>query len=410
MFFFLKLAYGNITKNIRNSLTIIIAVFISVFFMEFTIGYMDGFKMKLLKEGLDLVGHVKVYNKMYKENLDFSPVEYNIPINDGIMEKIKTIPGFKDVRAEINFGVLASTGDLSQETLVKAIDLSRRDEVYAPRVKNIRQGRYPSAENEIAIGYKMAQILKVKEGDSLVLFGLDSYGGMNAVEGVITGIFNNFNPPEDEKLVLCSLELAQRFLGIEGTATELFVNLNDSLTAKDAAKALREKLPPEYTVNSWEDEQPMLVYAFQSMDVATFIICAIILVAAAFGIVNSFLMNIMGRMPEFGVLRAMGVSRLQLVLMILSESFALGLIGTAAGMLPSVAIVAYFQKHPINYEKMGDMMESMGGIDAMIGTALTFESAAAVFVTGVLISVAASLYPALSAARRKPVEILRVLE
>jgi len=410
MFFFLRIAYGNIVKNLRNSLTIIIAVFISVFFMEFTVGYMDGFKMKLLKEGLDIVGHVKIYNKMYKENLDFSPVEYNIPYDEALVKTIAQTPGFKDARAEINFGVLASTGDLSQETLVKAIELDKKDGVYAPRVKNIIKGKYPSAENEIAIGYKMAQILKVKEGDSLVLFGLDSYGGMNAVEGTISGIFNNFNPLEDEKLILCSLSLAQRFLGIEGTVTEIFVNIQDSLSADSAAKALREKLDKSYTVNSWKDEQPMLVYAFQSMDVATFIICAIILVAAAFGIVNSFLMNIMGRMPEFGVLRAMGVSRVQLVLMIISESFTLGLLGTVAGMLPATWLVWYFQKHPINYEKMGDMMQSMGGIDAMIGTALTFESAAVVFITGVLISVAASLYPAFSAARKKPVEILRVLE
>ena len=59
---------------------------------------------------------------------------------------------------------------------------------------------------------------------------------------------------------------------------------------------------------------------------------------------------------------------------------------------------------------MGDMMESMGGIDALIGTALVPSSYITVFVTGVLISVLASLYPAFSAARKKTVDILRVLE
>jgi len=410
MFFFLRLAFGNIIKNKRNSLTILIAVFISVFFMEITTGYMDGFKLKLLKEGLDIVGHVKVYNKLYKENMDFSPIEYNVPLDKEVLDVIKAAPGYKDSRAEINFGVIAGTGDLSQETLVKAVDLSKKDGVYATRVKNIIEGGYPQKDNEIAIGYKMAKVLNVKTGDSVVMFGLDSYGSMNAVEGVVTGIFNNFNPPEDEKLILCSLGLAQNLLGIEGTATEIFINTQTAEGSLAAAEYIKKNLPEDYAVLPWQDEQPMLVYAFSSMDVGTFIICAIILLAAAFGIVNSFLMNIMGRMPEFGVLRAMGVSKNQLIMMIISESFVLGLAGTIAGLLPSTWLVWFFQQNPISYEKMGDMMESMGGIDALIGTALVPSSYIIVFVTGVLISVLASLYPAFSAARKKTVDILRVLE
>lgn len=410
MFFFLKLALGNIVKNKRNAATILIAVFISVFFMEFTMGYMDGFKMKLLREGLDIVGHVKVYNKLYRDNLDFAPVEYNIPLDNGIIGHIKNTPGLKDYRAEINFGVIAGSEAASQETMVKAVDFSKTDGVYHGRVRNIREGKYPSADDEVAIGYKMARILKVKVGDKIILFGMDQYGSMNAVEGTISGIFNNHNPIEDEQLVLCSLALGQRMLAIEGAVTELFVLINDPMQAESAAAMLQEKLPEGYVAVPWQVEQAMLDYAFKSMDVSVFIIIFIILFVAALGIVNSFLMNIMGRMPEFGVLRAMGLSKNQLFLMITAESFLLGVIGTIAGLVPSIGLVYYFQVNPISYEEMGDMMSSMGGIDALIGTALLPGSIIAVLVTGILISVAASIYPAVVAVSRKPVEILRVLE
>jgi ABC-type lipoprotein release transport system permease subunit len=160
----------------------------------------------------------------------------------------------------------------------------------------------------------------------------------------------------------------------------------------------------------WQKGQEMIKYALDSMDIATIIMAALILFVAGLGIINSFLMNTMGRLPEFGVMRAMGISRRQLFMLITTESFIQGVLGTIAGLIPGIIIVYYFQLHPISYEAMGEMLGSYTGLDAMIGTALNANGVIVTSVTGILISVLASVYPAMAAINKKPVDILRVLE
>jgi ABC-type lipoprotein release transport system permease subunit len=108
----------------------------------------------------------------------------------------------------------------------------------------------------------------------------------------------------------------------------------------------------------------------------------------------------------------MGVSKSQMFFMIIAESFLLGLTGTVAGLIPGTILVKYFEVNPFSYEKIWQVLGSsgLGAMDASIGTVLIPASLAVVFLTGVLIAVIASLYPAISAIRKKPSEILRVLE
>jgi ABC-type lipoprotein release transport system permease subunit len=60
MFIFFKIAAGNIIKNWKNSLTILIVVFVCVFTMQFGTGYVDGFKKKITTDFLQQAGHVNI--------------------------------------------------------------------------------------------------------------------------------------------------------------------------------------------------------------------------------------------------------------------------------------------------------------------------------------------------------------
>jgi ABC-type lipoprotein release transport system permease subunit len=66
----------------------------------------------------------------------------------------------------------------------------------------------------------------------------------------------------------------------------------------------------------------------------------------------------------------------------------------------------------MNFERIWKIMEGsgIGAMDATIGMLFLPASVAVVILTGVLVSVIASIYPALVALKKKPSEILRVLE
>lgn len=412
MFIFFKLALGNLIKNRRNSITILIVVFVCVFFMEFGTAYMDGFKVKITDDFLKQTGHIKLYNSEYYKDLEFSMVEYNMEYNEKAEAAIKSIPGVQNVMAEINFGALANTETKNLECFLKAIDLKGIDANYAGRKKMITEGRFIASDKEIVLGYKAAKSLKVKPGDKLIVLSVNQYGSANAVEGTVVGLSKTNNAMEDERMLVCGLGLAQKLLEIPGRVTEITVNISDPFAAEPVSVELQKTLPKEIIAVPWQKGQSFIVAMLKMLDIGVYAIAFILIFAASLGIINSFLMNIMNRMPEFGVLRAMGVGKAQIFMMILTESLMLGFTGTVAALIPGSLVVLYFQANPFNYENIWKMMQgsALGAMDASMATVLVPASVFVIFLTGILISVIASVYPAMVAVKKKPSEILRVLE
>jgi len=409
---FLKIAFGNLLKNRRTSLTILIVVFVCVFLMEFGVGFIDGFRSKIIKDFLKEAGHIKIYNSSYYKDLDFSRTEFNIPYDTKMLDKLKAVSGVQNVIPELNFGAIANSVNENIECLVKAVDLHDIEKNYTRREKMMIEGHFIQGEKDIVLGYKAAKYLHVKLGDSIILLSVDQYGGINAAEGRLVGLSKTNSSLEDESLVVCALPLAQKLLALEGKVTEITVNIEDPMEAPIKAGVIQKILPTGTIAVPWQVGQAFIVSYLKILDVVVVILSIIIIFAASLGILNSFLMNILNRMQEFGVLRAMGVGKGQIFGMILTESFMLGVIGTIAGLIPGTLVVKYLEANPFNYQNIMKLMEgsTMGAIDASIGFLLIPASLVVILFTGVLISVVASLYPAVLAAVKKPSEIMRVLE
>jgi len=412
MFMWFKLALGNVLKNRRTSITILIVIFVCVFVMEFGVSFMDGFKSKILGDFLNEAGHINVYDARYYKEMDFVMNEYNVEMTPAVMSAIKSVPGAGVIRPEINFGAIANTEKKNLECMVRAIEPDNSSVNYSKMAASVIRGAFISGKNDIIIGERGAKLLDVNVGEKLVLLSVDQYGSISAVEGVVVGIFKTFNAQLDERGVFCALPLAQKLLSMAGKATKLTVNINDPLLAPEAAVSLQKTLPKGLIAVPWQTGQAFIVSYLKLLDAAAIFISIIIIFGASMGIINSFLMNIMNRLPEFGTLRAIGLGKAQMYLMIMTESLMLGIIGTALAVIPGTFVVMYFQAHPMNYEKIFRTMQgsAIGTMDTSIGTAFVPASLAIVILTGILISVVASAYPALIAVSKKPADIMRVTE
>jgi putative ABC transport system permease protein len=121
---------------------------------------------------------------------------------------------------------------------------------------------------------------------------------------------------------------------------------------------------------------------------------SISLIVAAVSILNVMLMSTVERRQEIGVLRAVGVSRGDVVRMILSEAGLLGAVGGVIGAILAVGAGLALNSYVLN--------------DAFV----TFRVAnlvyiALAFVFALVTSVLSGLYPAWKAANEPPVEALR---
>lgn len=180
----------------------------------------------------------------------------------------------------------------------------------------------------------------------------------------------------------------------------------DSVTVLTASEQSVNKLTTD--IESWfndEDEQIVNVRNFAAVqqNVDSFLgtlqlgllgIGSISLVVASVAILNVMLMSTVERRGEIGVLRAVGISRGEVLRMILTEAAFLGVIGGILGVMVSATIgVVIFEI------LIGSPLDAFRWQSARY---LLHGMGFAVFA-----SVLSGLYPAWKAANERPVEALR---
>jgi ABC-type antimicrobial peptide transport system permease subunit len=152
---------------------------------------------------------------------------------------------------------------------------------------------------------------------------------------------------------------------------------------------------------------PTLSQMFDSMIASVLIFGAVFLLAAGVGVLNTMLMATYERIPEFGLVKAIGASPWRILREISAEALVLGLIGSLAGGVTGVLISLRFQHHPLDLAMFVDQLDFMGiAVSSKVPFALTPACVWGPVLAMWLISVLAALWPAVRAARMKPVEAL----
>ncbi len=139
-------------------------------------------------------------------------------------------------------------------------------------------------------------------------------------------------------------------------------------------------LTVESNVAIKERAMGLMSSAFSMFDVLAYIA----LIVASLGVVNTLMMNVMERTQEIGMLRGVGMTRWQVVKMVLAEAGMMGLIGGLIGLVFGVLLSRIF------------LLAMM----AMSGYELTFRMPVSAVATALVIAVIVSQIAAIWPARR----------
>lgn len=274
--------------------------------------------------------------------------------------------------------------------------------------ENLTDGEYLDSEirNPILLGEGLVEKLNVEIGQRVVLTFQDLDNEITSGSFNITGTFKTASTPYDERNVFVRAEDLQNLLTDRPVYHEIAMMLHDEEMSDAIAADLNESFG-SIAAKSWYELSPELRYITDMGGGLIVYIMAVIMLALAFGILNTMLMAIFERMRELGMLLAIGMSKLRVFLMIMMESVILTLTGASAGLILAYFTLDYLGEKGIDMTSMGGESMAEFGYDAIVYPIAYQDDYITTIILVVITAILAAVYPAIKALKLNPGEVVR---
>jgi len=409
-----RIAWRNIWRNPRRTLLTMLAIVFACVLLIFMLSFQFGSYETMINASVSIhTGHLQVQALHYRDNHEIRKV---ISDPQAVEAALKSIPQVKAYAPRARAFALVSSQSRTYGVMVEGVDPV--SEARVSTLKSIvRQGRYFDAATpktgltQALIGHLLARNLKVNIGDELTVLGQGRDGSIAATVLQVGGIYNSGMDEFDRSAIQIPLSVFQDIFSMGSAVHEIVVvgrHLSDVSAIKTALEGSLSGMEAEHSlvVLDWVDLMPGLRQAI-SMDLVSGAIFYLILVmVVAFSILNTFLMTILERTYEFGVMMAMGAKPGRLSRLVLVESIGMTLVGVMAGILLGCLVTIYFTYHGIDLAGSSEVLHQFG-ITGRLYPRLTLISTTAGPAAVFLITLLAALYPAVKIKRLQPVEAMR---
>jgi putative ABC transport system permease protein len=398
------IAWRNIWRNKKRSVTILAAIAFGIWAGIFTMGLMEGMYAQMVESGISTrLGHIQIHTPDFRDRPDISET-----IPDGLFI-LRQLQGREDVRAAAGRAVvagMASSPQTSSAVTVFGIDPTADARVFDINQRVLEGSWFQTDKrNPIVIGAKLAQRLSLKLGNKVVFQAQAADGSIGAGAFRIVGIFQTTSSAFDETHAYAGREDIQRIFGLGDSIHEIALVLNDFKNVAAAHEALAETYP-HLSVETWKELAPELAVTTEMGDQMLYIFLIIILLALVFGITNTMLMGVLERIRELGVLKALGLKGGRMFGMILFETVMLSLVGAVAGIVAGAGTIGIFAKVGINLSIVSQGLAEFGMSDIVYPT-LARGAYLNVTVLVILTALISAVYPGIKAIRLNAVQAIR---
>ncbi|HEY9731299.1 MAG TPA: FtsX-like permease family protein [Drouetiella sp.] len=343
----------------------------------------------------------------FKETVDLVSGKANLEIRS-------TAGPFMDQNALVDLSWLGSIGGKYMPMIQQTVAVADKDEelVQIIGIDMLGDPDFKSYDEEssgsnsfldlfssrsVLIGDRLAKTLHLSKGSSFKLL-INDRSESFIVSEVMSG--EGLGGVYSGNLVVGDLNVVQRALNAEGKISQVEIIVPESLL-EQAQFQLRQELPADITIDRPSQRGEQVEKMTRSFKYNLIALTFIALMVGMFLIYNTMTISVIRRRPEIGTMRALGVSRVQIMSLFLIESLWFGVVGTTIGLV------------------MGLVM-SQGALKAIAGTFQHFyfqtpmesvtmapQVLVAAFLLGVLLTVLASIPPVIEATGVAPAEATR---
>ncbi len=274
--------------------------------------------------------------------------------------------------------------------------------------ENITEGEYLNNEirNPILLGRGLAEKLNVEIGNRVVLSFQDLDNVFTSGSFNIVGIYYTGQPAFDEYKVYVRAEDLSELISPEQIYHEIAIMLHEAEMSAFVAADLND-LFDEILAETWTELSPELRYMTDAGDSYTFYVMVVIMFALAFGILNTMLMSIFERMRELGMLMAIGMGRVKVFFMIMTESVILTFTGAVFGMILAYGTIEFFSDRGFDLTSVGGDTMKEWGYDALVYPMVSGEEYIMIAALVIFTALLSAIYPAIKALRLNPGEVVR---
>jgi lipoprotein-releasing system permease protein len=210
----------------------------------------------------------------------------------------------------------------------------------------------------------------------------------------VTGIFDLGNKGANQRTTYVALHTAQSLLGLAGGVSSIDVTVKDVYAAETIAQRITAATGVE--ADSWIATNAQFFTAVQAQKTSNTTIRFFVGLSVAFGIASVLVVSVVQKSREIGILRAMGISRGQVLRVFLLQGGVLGLAGSVGGSAMGLAALMLWQRYARNPDGT-----------PFFPLAIEPGLFVATLLLATLTGLAAAFAPALRAARLDPVVAIR---
>ena len=406
------MAWRNIWRNPRRTLLTVCAIIFASVLLVFMLSFQFGSYETMINTSVKIsTGHLQVQAEAYQEK---KSIRFVIPEPQTIAKVVAQIPEVAAYTFRGQAFSLISSADRTYGVVVTGIDPQK--EARVSRLKQlVREGHFLASNdrNQAVIGKLLARNLRAKIGDELTLLGQGRDGSIAATVVNVKGIFSSGIDEFDRAAMQIPLTTFQDTFSMDQAVHEIVIigkSLSDVAEIKaklqTALSALENR--KKLTTLDWQELMPGLRQAIEMDLISGLIFYGLLIVVVAFSILNTFLMAILERTREFGVMMAIGTTPRRLTKVLLLESMTITLIGIIAGIGIGIVVTAYFQVHGIDFSGGSELL-SQFGITGRMYPKLSFLSVTIGPFMVLFFTFFAALYPALKIRRLRPVEAMTAI-
>jgi ABC-type lipoprotein release transport system permease subunit len=385
---------------------VVISLAIGIWATVIILAVNDTMHAESLRDGIDYkYSHIQIHHSEFKKK---PKLKYTLPRATDMLEQI-TRDGEVEAATTrtLNFGMIATAGH-SSNVFINGV-LTEQEERTTLLKSRLSAGDYLDSplRNPVIVGEKLMKKLKSGIGKKVVLTFENVNGDLVSTTFRIAGTYTAPHYRDEESIIFVKQKNLAALSGTPGQVHQIAIKLKDEDLLENYILRLRNRIDDmNIIVENWRDAAPELGMISDMIIQTDVIVTIIVMLALAFGIVNTMLMAVLERFKELGILMAIGMNKIRIFSMIILETILLSLLGGVIGMLTGFSTVKLFWFIGINMSRFSEGLSGWGFTE-IVHPELELRVYIIITMAVIATAIFSAIYPAFKALSLKPVEAIR---